>query len=86
MEEGGAGARVMMNEGLFKLFPCQAVFALHNWPHLPQGQMGTKIGPIMASGVTLRSPFLAKVDMQLSPSQLLILCRSPALLCRIYRL
>ncbi|GAL58175.1 aminobenzoyl-glutamate utilization protein A [Pseudescherichia vulneris NBRC 102420] len=51
-EEGGAGARVMMNEGLFKTYPCQAVFALHNWPDLPQGQMGTKIGPIMASGVT----------------------------------
>ncbi len=71
-EEGGAGARVMMNEGLFKLFPCQAVFALHNWPHLPQGQMGTKIGPIMASGVTFEITVLAKVDMQLSPSQLLI--------------
>ncbi|MGK9172048.1 amidohydrolase [Yokenella regensburgei] len=51
-EEGGAGARVMMNEGLFKKFPCQAVFALHNWPNLPQGQMGTKTGPIMASGIT----------------------------------
>lgn len=51
-EEGGAGARIMMNEGLFKAFPCQAVFALHNWPDLPQGQMGTKSGPIMASGIT----------------------------------
>ncbi|MGY6028554.1 M20 aminoacylase family protein [Phytobacter sp. AG2a] len=51
-EEGGAGARIMMNEGLFNDFPCQAVFALHNWPQLPQGKMGTKIGPIMASGIT----------------------------------
>ncbi len=51
-EEGGAGARVMMNEGLFNRFPCQAVFALHNWPDLPQGKMGTRIGPIMASGIT----------------------------------
>lgn len=51
-EEGGAGARVMMNEGLFKRIPCQAVFALHNWPDLPQGQMGIKTGPIMASGIT----------------------------------
>lgn len=59
-EEGGAGARVMMNEGLFKLFPCQAVFALHNWPHLPQGQMGTKIGPIMASGVTFEITVFGK--------------------------
>jgi len=51
-EEGGAGARVMMKEGLFEKFPCQAVFALHNWPDLPQGEMGIKSGPIMASGIT----------------------------------
>ena len=48
-EEGGAGARAMMDEGLFEKFPCQAVFALHNWPALPQGQMGVRVGPIMAA-------------------------------------
>lgn len=48
-EEGGAGARAMMEEGLFDKFPCQAVFALHNWPALPQGQMGVRVGPIMSA-------------------------------------
>ncbi|MEP6790482.1 MAG: M20 aminoacylase family protein [Ramlibacter sp.] len=48
-EEGGAGARLMMEEGLFDRFPVKAVFALHNWPALPAGQMGVRIGPIMAS-------------------------------------
>lgn len=48
-EEGGAGARAMMDDGLFTRFPCQAVFALHNWPALPQGQMGVRVGPIMAA-------------------------------------
>ncbi|MGE8397090.1 MAG: amidohydrolase, partial [Comamonas sp.] len=48
-EEGGAGAKAMMDDGLFKLFPCDAVFALHNWPSLPQGQMAVRVGPIMAS-------------------------------------
>lgn len=48
-EEGGAGARKMMEDGLFEQFPMQAVFALHNWPALPAGQMGVRIGPIMAS-------------------------------------
>ncbi|RYY58849.1 MAG: amidohydrolase, partial [Comamonadaceae bacterium] len=48
-EEGGAGARRMMDEGLFHTFPMQAVFALHNWPALPAGQMGVRVGPIMAS-------------------------------------
>lgn len=48
-EEGGAGAKAMMDDGLFTLFPCDAVFALHNWPSLPQGQMAVRVGPIMAS-------------------------------------
>ena len=51
-EEGGAGAKAMMDDGLFKQFPCEAVFALHNWPSLPAGQMAVRVGPIMAS--TLR--------------------------------
>jgi hippurate hydrolase len=51
-EEGGAGAKAMMEDGLFEKFPCEAVFALHNWPALPAGQMAVRVGPIMAS--TLR--------------------------------
>jgi amidohydrolase len=50
-EEGGGGARKMMDAGLFERFPMQAVFALHNWPALPAGQMGVRIGPIMASAI-----------------------------------
>ncbi len=48
-EEGGAGARFMMEDGLFDKFPMKSVFALHNWPALPAGEMGVRIGPIMAS-------------------------------------
>jgi len=48
-EEGGAGARKMMEDGLFDRFPVQAVFGLHNWPALPAGQMGVRVGPIMGS-------------------------------------
>jgi amidohydrolase len=48
-EEGGAGAQLMMKDGLFDKFPAKAVFALHNWPALPAGQMGVRVGPIMAS-------------------------------------
>lgn len=50
-EEGGAGARAMMEDGLFTLFPCEAVFALHNWPLLPAGKMAVRVGPIMASAL-----------------------------------
>jgi amidohydrolase len=48
-EEGGAGADRMIREGLFDRFPCDAVFALHNWPGLAVGQFAVTPGPMMAS-------------------------------------
>ncbi|MGX9238346.1 M20 aminoacylase family protein [Pantoea ananatis] len=48
-EEGLAGAKAMIDDGLFERFPCDAVFALHNWPELPLGEIQTRPGPIMAA-------------------------------------
>lgn len=48
-EEGEAGARAMIEDGLFERFPCDCVFALHNWPDLPAGTISTRAGPIMAA-------------------------------------
>jgi len=48
-EEGGAGAKEMIKDGLFKEFPCDAVFGLHNWPGLEEGHFGVTTGPMMAS-------------------------------------
>jgi hippurate hydrolase len=48
-EEGGGGGRVMVEEGLFKKFPMDAVYALHNWPGLPAGKMSVRPGPMMAA-------------------------------------
>jgi hippurate hydrolase len=48
-EEGGGGARVMIEDGLFDLFPCDAVFGMHNWPGVPVGTFGVTAGPMMAS-------------------------------------
>ena len=48
-EEGGGGAREMINEGLFTLFPMQAVFGMHNWPGMVPGQMAVSPGAVMAS-------------------------------------
>jgi amidohydrolase len=48
-EEGGGGAREMIRDGLFKQFPMQAVFGMHNWPGLPAGQFALSAGPVMAS-------------------------------------
>jgi hippurate hydrolase len=48
-EEGGAGGQVMVREGLFSRFPANEVYALHNWPGLPPGQMAVRAGPVMAA-------------------------------------
>ncbi|MCS3469957.1 hippurate hydrolase [Pseudomonas sp. JUb42] len=48
-EEGGAGARRMIEDGLFDRFPADAIFGVHNWPGLPAGVFGVRPGPIMAS-------------------------------------
>lgn len=48
-EESAGGGRVMVEEGLFERFPCEEVYALHNWPSLPAGSIGVRSGPVMAS-------------------------------------
>ena len=48
-EEGGAGARLMIEDGLFERFPCDAVYGVHNWPGMKAGHFGTRAGPMMAS-------------------------------------
>ncbi|MFJ3056310.1 M20 aminoacylase family protein [Herbaspirillum sp. NPDC087042] len=53
-EEGGAGARKMIDDGLFTQFPTEAVFGMHNWPGLPAGHFGLRTGPIMAAGSRLK--------------------------------
>ena len=48
-EEGGGGAREMINDGLFETCPMQAVFGMHNWPGMPVGSFAVSPGPVMAS-------------------------------------
>ncbi|NDB45227.1 MAG: amidohydrolase [Betaproteobacteria bacterium] len=52
-EEGLGGGRVMVEQGLFKLFPCDAIFALHNMPGMPEGQFGFRAGAFMPSSDTV---------------------------------
>ena len=57
-EEGGGGAKVMIEDGIFDKFPMEAVFGAHNWPGMPVGSFGVNPGAMMASGnhfsVTIR--------------------------------
>jgi hippurate hydrolase len=48
-EEGLGGARRMIEDGLFETFPCDRVYALHNWPGLPMGTIATRVGAIMGA-------------------------------------
>ncbi|MGA1253975.1 MAG: M20 aminoacylase family protein [Burkholderiaceae bacterium] len=48
-EEGGGGGKAMIDDGLFERFPCDQIFAIHNWPGLREGEFGMNPGPIMAS-------------------------------------
>ncbi len=48
-EEGYAGAKAMMEDGLFDRFPVQAVYGMHNWPAMRPGTIGVNPGPMMAA-------------------------------------
>ena len=48
-EEGGGGARRMIEDGLFDQCPMDAVFGMHNWPGIAAGNFAVKAGGMMAS-------------------------------------
>jgi amidohydrolase len=48
-EEGFAGAKAMIDDGLFERFPVGEVYAMHNWPALEPGHIGLNPGPMMAA-------------------------------------
>ncbi len=49
-EEGGnAGARAMIQDGLFERFPCDEIYGMHNMPGFPTGMFAFRKGPTMAS-------------------------------------
>ena len=59
-EEGLGGGKVMLEEGLLDRFPCDEIYGLHNWPQLPQGEMGMIPGPIMAASDTFDIEIITK--------------------------
>ena len=48
-EEGLAGAKAMIEDGLFERFPCSEVYGMHNWPDQPLGRVVAQAGPLMAA-------------------------------------
>jgi hippurate hydrolase len=48
-EEGGAGAKAMLDDGLIGRFGIQEVYGMHNFPGLPVGEFAIRTGAMMAS-------------------------------------
>lgn len=48
-EEGAAGAKAMLDDGLFDRFPMEAIFGMHNWPGMAAGHFAVHTGPVMAA-------------------------------------
>jgi len=51
-EEGGGGGRVMVEEGIFVKFPCQAVYGMHNFPGIAEGKFAVHDTAVMAANET----------------------------------
>jgi hippurate hydrolase len=48
-EEGFAGAKAMIDDGLFERFAVESVYGMHNWPGMAPGMIGINPGPMMAA-------------------------------------
>jgi len=48
-EEGGAGAKAMIDDGLMTRWPIDEVYGMHNYPGMPVGEFAIRKGPIMAA-------------------------------------
>ncbi|MDW8444331.1 MAG: M20 aminoacylase family protein [Acetobacteraceae bacterium] len=72
-EEGGGGGRIMVEEGLFRLFPCDAVYGLHNDTELPLGEIAMMEGPVSAASdrvtitITGRGGHAARPHLTIDP-------------------
>ncbi|MRG55059.1 amidohydrolase [Phyllobacterium sp. SYP-B3895] len=72
-EEGGAGARAMIDDGMMDRFAIREVYGMHNAPGLPLGEFATRKGSIMAATnefeitVTGRSGHAAKPQSAIDP-------------------
>jgi hippurate hydrolase len=53
-EEGGAGAKAMLDDGLMERFGIEEVYGMHNFPDLPVGHFAIRPGPLMASADRLK--------------------------------
>ena len=68
-EEGEGGARLMIEEGLFKKFPCASVYGVHNLPGKKMGSFEVCPGPMMAAYDTFKVNIKGKGSHAAMPHQ-----------------
>lgn len=68
-EEGQAGAKAMIDDGLFDHFPVDAIYGLHNMPGLAQGTFAVSPGPVMAAADRFQVVFTGKGGHAAAPHQ-----------------
>ena len=72
-EEGGAGAKAMIDDGLMDRFAIQEVYGMHNMPGIPAGRFAMRYGPIMAAAdriafrITGNGAHAAKPHLSIDP-------------------
>ncbi|QFT29801.1 M20 family metallopeptidase [Roseibium porphyridii] len=72
-EEGGAGAKAMIDDGLMTRWPIDEVYGMHNYPGMPVGEFAIRKGPIMAATdefritITGKGGHAAKPHMTIDP-------------------
>ena len=69
-EEGGGGGQVMIQEGLFDIFPCSAVYGMHNWPGLAAGKFAVHDKAVMAAVDTIYITITGQGGHAAMPEQL----------------
>lgn len=68
-EENGGGGEVMVKEGLFNKFPCDAVYAAHTDPNVPLGTILASSGPVMAAADSFKIHIEGKGGHAARPQQ-----------------
>ncbi|WP_417680736.1 M20 aminoacylase family protein [Roseibium sp.] len=68
-EEGGAGAKAMIDDGLMTRWPIEEVYGMHNFPGIPVGEFGIRKGPLMAATDEFRITITGKGGHAAKPHQ-----------------
>src|SRR5205085_289485 len=74
-EEGGAGGKAMVDDGMMDRWNIQEVYGMHNMPGIPAGEFAIRPGPLLAASDGIRIEITGKGGHASRPHQ----CIDPVL-------